>query len=257
MTERALDAGFDTIVAAGGDGTSHEVVNGLMARARGNIAGTLGCIPAGSGNDFAVMNGAPTDVEAACRQIMAGATRIIDLGKVTLDNGVTRFFDNAVGIGFDGIVTIECRKAKYLRGMALYLPVVLKTVFLRKLAPRVVIECDGETFRQTTLMTVICNGPREGGGFLVAPTAKTDDGLLDLVMTEAMPKLQVLGMIPRFIKGTHIGDPRVKSRLTQHVVVSSPDPLYLHADGEVLCDVAHRVETWVVPGCLRIIAPQP
>ena len=256
LTRQALGEGFDTVVAVGGDGTSHEVVNGLMAESNGQVSGVLGCIPAGSGNDFAVMNGAPTDVAKACRLVVEGATRLIDVGQVTIDGHLTRYFDNALGIGFDGLVTMECRKHKRLRGMALYVPVVLKTVFLDMCPPRVEITYDGKTIRQTTLMTVIANGRREGSSFLVAPEAKNDDGLLDLIVAETMPKLHMLGMIPRFMKGTHLTSKRVMARTAKHVVVSSQDSLYLHADGEILCDEAHRVEARVIPGCLRLIAPQ-
>jgi YegS/Rv2252/BmrU family lipid kinase len=256
LASQAVDDGFDTVVAVGGDGTSHEVVNGLMLRAHGKVAGTLGCIPAGSGNDFAVMNGAPQDVEAACRVIVEGATRLVDVGQVTIDGRITRFFDNVVGIGFDGLVTMECRKAKRLRGMALYLPVVLKTIFFSMHPPRAEIIYDGETLRQTTLMTCIANGPREGGGFLVAPNARCDDGVFDLLIAETMPKLSMLAMVPRFLKGTHLGHPLVTLKHSKHVVVRSEDPLYAHVDGEILCDQAHHIEARLIPACLRMICPR-
>jgi diacylglycerol kinase (ATP) len=256
LARQALDDGFDTIVAVGGDGTSHEVINGMMQHTNGQIVGTLGCIPAGSGNDFAVMNGAPADLAAACQQIVEGATRVVDVGMVTIDGQLTRYFDNAVGVGFDGLVTMGCRKHKRLRGIALYLPVVLQTIFLGAPPPRVKIVYDGEVIEKASLMTVVSNGRREGGGFIVAPTARIDDGLFDLVIADAMPKLQMLGLIPSFLKGTHLGDPRITLKHAQHVVISSDDPLYLHVDGEVLCDVAHHVETRMFPGCLRMIAPK-
>ena len=255
LARQAMNDGFDTIVAAGGDGTSNEVINGMMSAATGPIVGTLGCVPTGCGNDFAVMNGAPTDLEQACRLILAGETRLVDLGRVTFDDRITRYFDNTVGIGFDGLVTMEARKFKRLRGMALYLVVVLKTIFLTMRPPRVEIELDGEVIRQKILMTVIANGPREGGSFLVAPGARHDDGLLDLTIADTMPRLQMLAMVPKFMKGTHIHDRRVATKRTRHVVVSSEDPLYVHVDGEVLCEDAHRVGVTLIPSCLRIIAP--
>jgi len=255
LARQALIDGFDTIVAVGGDGTSHEVVNGMMSGAKGPIVGTLGCIPTGCGNDFAVMNGAPTDLEEACRLIVAGKTRLVDIGRVTLDDRITRHFDNTVGIGFDGLVTMEARKFKRLRGMALYLLVVLKTIFLTMHPPWVEIEFDGHVIRQRVLMAVIANGPREGSSFWVAPGARYDDGLLDLVIAGTMSKLQMLAMVPKFMKGTHIHDRRVATERARHVIVSSEDPLYIHVDGEVLCEEAHRVEATLIPSCLRIIAP--
>ena len=162
-----------------------------------------------------------------------------------------------VQIGFDGLVTVGCRKHTRLRGMALYLPVVLRTIFLEMQPPRVEITYDGKTIRQATLMTVIANGRREGGSFLVAPDAKTDDGLLDLIVAETMPRLQMLAMVPRFMRGTHLADKRVTAHKAMHIVVTSEDPLYLHVDGEIVCDQAHHVETRVFPSSLRIIAPKP
>lgn len=255
LAREARDAGYDIIVAVGGDGTSHEVINGMAEGMNGNLVGTLGCIPAGSGNDFAVMSGAPVDITAAVRMILEGKTRIQDLGRVTVDNKVTRYFDNAVGIGFDGVVTVVGKRFKWLRGMALYVPVVLRTIFVDMVPPKVRIDIDGEIIEQTTLMTVICNGPREGGAFLVSPEAKSDDGLFDVVMVETMPRLQMLAMVPRFLAGSHVKDPRCRIQRGTHVVVTSDDPLYLHADGELLTDVAHRVEATMVAARLRIIAP--
>ncbi len=256
LARQAVEDGFETVVAVGGDGTSHEVVNGLMLQAKGGIAGTLGCIPAGSGNDFAIMNGAPADVEAACKLIAQGATRLIDVGLLNIDGQITRYFDNVAGIGFDALVTMECRKARHLRGMALYLPVVLKTIFLSMHPPRTEIIHDGETLRKTTLMVCVANGPREGGGFLVAPNARCDDGLFDLLIAETMSKLGMLGMVPRFMKGTHLGHRRVELKHSKQVVISSEDPLYIHVDGEILCEEAHHIEARLIPSSLRIIAPQ-
>ncbi|MHB1294348.1 MAG: diacylglycerol/lipid kinase family protein [Anaerolineae bacterium] len=255
LSRQAIADGVRTVVAVGGDGTAHEVVNGLMAHRDGHPAGILGCIPAGSGNDFAVMNGAPMNVLDACQQVLDGNTRLIDVGEVVIDGCIRRYFDNVVGIGFDGLVTLETRKPSRLRGMALYLPAVLKTIFFSMRPPRVEILADGEEISLTTLMTVIANGPREGGGFLVVPHAKCDDGALDLMVARTMPKLRMLSMIPRFLKGTHATDPHVSFRQVSQVEIHSPDPLYIHVDGEILCEPAHSVQVRILPGSLQMIAP--
>lgn len=256
LTHQAMDDGYDTLVAVGGDGTSHEIVNAMMKHTDERPVGKLGCIPAGSGNDFAVMNGAPENVAQACRVIVEGRTRLVDVAEVTIDGGPIRYLDNTLGIGFDGLVTRGCLDYKRLRGMALYLPVVLKTVFVDMQAPEVEITYDGHTVRQKMLMTVICNGPREGAVFRVAPDAQTDDGLLDLIVADDVSRLKVLHMIPKFMKGTHLSDDSAESYKVKHVVVSSKDPLYLHMDGEIVCDVAHRVEARVIPGCLEMITSE-
>lgn len=253
LARQALEEGADTLVAVGGDGTSHEVINGMLASSDARPAGTSACIAVGSGNDFSLIAGTPLDVSAACRAIVHGVTRVLDVGRLTIDGHITRYFDNTVGVGLDGLVTTGARRLRYLRGMALYLPVVLKTIFLDMHPPRAQITLDGATLEKTTLMTVVANGRREGGGFLVAPSVRMDDGLFDIMIADIMPKLGMLGMIPRFMKGTHVGHPAITMRRAAHVVIASDDPLYLHADGEILCDEAHHLAMEIVPGALRML----
>lgn len=252
LARDAAEEGFDRVVSVGGDGTTHEVINGLLS-VNGASRSALGCIPAGSGNDFAIMNGAPTQIEQACRLVATGESHPIDLGRVIVDDALTRYFDNAVGVGFDGLVTIEARRHKRLRGMALYLPVVLKTIFLTMRPPRVSLTIDDEVREVTALMIVACNGPREGGGFLIAPQARFDDGLLDILVAETLPKLGMLALVPRFLKGTHLSHEKVNLHQGRRVVITSEDPLYFHVDGEILTDVAHRIEVEIIPRCIEMI----
>jgi hypothetical protein len=192
-----------------------------------------------------------------------------------------------VGIGFDGVVTVECMKFKRLRGMALYLPVVLKTVFVSFKAPQAVIEYEiapphsppvsrrrdpaggeeetpasvgtGESqpevrrLEKTVLMATVCNGQREGGGFFIAPEARNDDGLLDLCLADNLPRLKILGLIPHFMKGTHVDNPSVTMLRTRRVTISSPDPLIAHADGELLCTDGHYIECQIAARRVRVI----
>lgn len=258
LARRAREEGFDTVVAVGGDGTSHEVINGLVAHANGRVAGTLGCVPAGSGNDFAIMSGVPWEVGRACETLVCGPERAIDIGEVTIDGRIRRFFSNAVGIGFDALVVRETRRHPRLRGLALYIPAVLKTIAVTLRAPQLTITLDeGQTVEGRALMAVVSNGPREGGAFLVAPNARVDDGWLDLTVATEMSRLQMLGMMPRFMRGTHVGDPRIVTRRARHITIASDDPLYLHVDGEILCDHAHEVSLHVLPGRLRLRAVGP
>ncbi len=250
----AAAQGYETIVAVGGDGTTHEVINGIMADANGHPTATLGCIPAGSGNDFAVMNGAPTDLHEACEVIANGHSQTVDVGLVTIDGKVRRYFDNAVGIGFDGMVTMETRKVKHLRGMALYLPVVLKTIFLTLRTPRVELSIDGEVQDVEVLMLVVCNGPREGGTFHLAPEALFDDGVFDIVLAKRIPRLEMLALVPRFMRGTHLSHRAVSTLKGHRIEVRSEDPLYFHVDGEILVDHAHHVQIEIVPAALRMLA---
>jgi YegS/Rv2252/BmrU family lipid kinase len=251
LARQAAGDGFDTVVAAGGDGTTQEVVNGLMAAAGGGIAGTLGVIPVGSGSDFAHNVGVPADVQGACQRLARGESRIVDVCRVTVDDQPPTYFDNTVNVGFGGIVTVESRKVKWLRGMALYLPVVLKTVFLTE-APQMTIRYDDQEMTVQAHMVCVANGAREGGGFFCAPDARNDDGLLDVCIVGDIGRLAMLALVPRFISGTHVGHQCVTMGRTQQVTVTSDDALIAHADGEILCTDARQLAFEVLPQQLRV-----
>jgi len=254
LAREAVLQGYETIVAVGGDGTANEVVNGMMLAGNTSPVGTLACIPAGSGNDFAVMNGTATNLDLACRAIAAGQTQIIDVGQVTLDGQIERYFDNAVGMGFDALVVIETRKFKHLRGIAMYLPAVLKTIFLTMHIPSVELTIDGRSEHMRPLMVVACNGPREGSTFHLTPDALYDDGLLDMLLANEVSKLEMLALLPRFMKGTHLSHRAVSTVRARHVTLRSEEPLYVHVDGEILNDHSHTIDIRVLPRALRMIS---
>lgn len=253
LAKKAVEDGFGIVVAVGGDGTTNEVVNGLMAARKGEIAGILGLLPTGSASDFTYSVGIPKDLKEACRRIIRGEIRIVDLGQVSLPGDNFRFFDNQLGIGFDGVVTIEAQKFKWLRGMALYLPVVLKTVFLSNKPTRVKIECDDQIIEDSTLQLTVANGIREGGGFLMAPEAKIDDGYLDICLIRQISKMAMLGIIPEFIKGTHVLHRAATVTRGKEITITSQDDLIAHIDGEILCTQGHRIEARIIPRCLKVL----
>lgn len=252
LAEQAARDGFATIVAAGGDGTSNEVLNGLMAAAQNGASAVMGFLPVGSGCDFANTMGICGDLRAACRKLADGQIRTVDVGRVTIPGRFSRYFGNFLGIGFDAVVVRETRKVKRLRGLALYLPVVLKTVFLYYKAPQVQIAYDGQESNLPALMVCVTNGPREGGGFFVAPNAMPNDGLFDLCIAREVGRLEILRMIPRFIKGTHVGHEAITMTRVRRVTISSSDGLVAHIDGELICEDAQRIECELLPGRLQV-----
>lgn len=254
LAEQAVRDGFEIIVAAGGDGTVHEVVNGLMATAKadGAIVGTLATIPVGSGSDFAHNVGVPTDLAGACHRLVNGQTRIVDVGRVAVDDQPPTYFDNTINVGFGGTVMCEARKVKWVRGMALYLPVVLKTIFLAR-SPRITIKYDDEEITMPALMVAVGNGAREGGGFFCTPDAQLDDGLLDLCIAQSVSKLTQLSLVPRFMDGSHTNHKAVTMVRTKRLVITSPDNLVAHVDGEMLCTEAHRLTFEILPRRLRVV----
>ncbi len=266
LAEMAAAEGYDVVAAAGGDGTANEVLNGL-ARARqsgngGKPMPALGVLPVGRGNDFAFGAGIPHDLEVACRILVEGKRHPIDVGHaVGGDYPRGRYFGNGVGIGFDTVVGFEALKLKRLSGFPSYIVAALKTIFLYFNAPLLQIETldpqgNPRTLTQPCLMVSIMNGRRMGGGFMMAPEGKMDDGAFDLCIAGKISRPAVLGLIPRFMKGSQAGHPAIKFLCAAKVSVKALEgSLPAHADGETLCEAGERLELSLLPGLLEIMSP--
>ena len=252
LAQHAAEDGFATVIGAGGDGTANEVINGLMAASQNGATPRMGIIPAGSGSDFASGIGLPLDLQEACHRIARQDVKTIDLGRVTVPGQEPRYFGNVVGIGFDGAVLIQTLSMKRLRGLPLYLLAVLKTILVDFQAPRMTIEYDGRRMELPATLVSVANGPREGGGFIVAPNARPDDGLFDLCIARKVSRLTMLRLLPHFLRGTHTDlDPVTMAQATV-VTISSPDGLVAHVDGEVLCTDATEIRCEILPDALEV-----
>jgi diacylglycerol kinase (ATP) len=249
LAKQAVTDGYRTTVAAGGDGTVHEVLNGLRAATDDNqVAGTLGIIPIGSGNDIAHMVGIPENLLEACRCLAEGQNRVIDMGR--LDD---RYFANNIGMGFDAMVSIVSRRIKYLHGFPMYFLAVLQTVFIYYKAPTVSITHDDQTTTQPILMATIGNGTRHGGGFFVTPLAEVDDGWLDLCIAREVSRPRIFALIPHFMRGTHVDKPPVTMLRCKRAVVTCDSGLAVHVDGEIYAEAARRLEIEILPQQLRVV----
>lgn len=248
LARRAALAGWELIAAAGGDGTINEVVNGLMLAEGEGARSRLGIMPIGSGNDFAGALGIPLDLRQAAQRLARGQTHRVDLGRV---NG--RWFDNSVGIGFEATINIQAHRITWVRGQPQYFLAILRSL-AHPPYPLVTIHRDGgDPLTKRILIISVGNSRRTGGGFLVTPDALPDDGLLDLCIADAIPRRQILRLLPKVIKGTHRGEPVVELTRIGRLVVESDDPLPVHADGEMLWEDAHRVEVAVEPARLDVV----
>jgi len=260
LAREAAASGYDVVVAAGGDGTANEVLNGLV-QAQQTGAGTcaMGILCVGRGNDFAYGMGIPADLETGCQALAQDHRRTVDVGKVTGgEYPEGRYFGNGVGIGFDAVVGFEAVKITWLTGFPSYIVAVLKTVFLYYKAPLARIEYDGQTITQPSLMVSIMNGQRLGGGFFTAPDGKPDDGLLDLCIAHQVSRLGIFGLIPHFLKGTQASQEPIKMEQARRVVVTAVEGvLPAHADGETLCTEGQRLEVELLPGQIEMIYLPP
>jgi diacylglycerol kinase (ATP) len=260
LAQQACNAGYDVVVAVGGDGTANEVLNGLMqAKQTGGDTCAMGILSVGRGNDFAYGMGVPIDLEVGCWVLAQAHRRRIDVGRVI--GGLYpqgRYFGNGVGIGFDAVVGFEAVKMTRLHGFPSYLVAVLKTVFLYYKAPLAKIEYDGQTITQPSLMVSIMNGQRMGGGFYMAPDGKPDDGLFDLCIAREVSRARIFGLIPHFLRGTQASQEPIRAgRATRVVVTAAEGVLPAHADGETLCTEGHRLEMELLPRQMEFIWQPP
>jgi len=255
LAKQAGEQGYDRVIAMGGDGTAHEVVNGLMQIPEKKRP-ILGVVPVGSGNDFAHSIGIPMKPDHALAHALQSEPFAVDIGLMTDEHGHKEYFDNTLGIGFDAVVTIRSHQLPVVRGFLMYLTAVIQTIILNHEPAHMQIETDGQKWEQSTLMLTICNGPREGGGFLVAPDAKNDDGILHYAMIKETNRAMMFRLVPEVMNGTHGRFKQVTLGSCTRMSVSADRPMYIHADGEIFTSFdsnLHQVTFEVLPNALRVV----
>ncbi|RMH62180.1 MAG: diacylglycerol kinase family lipid kinase [Calditrichaeota bacterium] len=236
-----LGGTHDTVIAVGGDGTIHEVVNGLMEN-----KAALGIVPVGTGNDLVKALNIPRDTQAALQLIRNTPPRPIDVGRV--NDG---YFINGLGIGFDAWVVKRSLSVKKLRGNLVYLYAVLATLGSYSHCT-LEIDMDGNQSGQDLFLMTIGNGPSLGGGFKLTPGARLDDGWFDICTIRKMHIPRVLRNLLRVYRGTHIHDPRVEISRCREITVRSTIPFAAHADGEALGYDLTELKMSVLPGALHV-----
>lgn len=248
LAAAAARAGYDAVVAAGGDGTLNEVINGLISAAGDGPTVPFGIVPLGTANDFNLMAGLPDNIEAAVAVIAAGRTRRIDAGQVN-----DRYFINNSAAAMEPMVTLENIKMKRLSGEIRYVVALLRA--LTKLKPWLMdLTWDGGGYAGPAYLLSVCNSPRTGG-FTMAPGAKLDDGLLDMVFAPQVSKGAVIAILLKLMKGEHIHHPAVTFRRVTAIDLTSTPGTPLHSDGELFTESATTVSYRVLPGKVTLLTP--
>ncbi|HEX5808879.1 MAG TPA: diacylglycerol kinase family protein [Anaerolineales bacterium] len=255
LAQQAGEQGYDLVIAMGGDGTIHEVVNGLM-KIPEEKRPVLGVVPVGSGNDFAHGINASKNPTEALTHAIAGNASTVDLCQMTDEHGRTEYFDNTLGIGFGAMVTIRSHRIPLIRGFLMYLTSVIQTIALDHNPIHMQIETDQEKWEQKVIYLVLCNGPREGGGFLIAPEAKIDDGILHYAMITDVSRAMMFRIVPEVMKGTHGRFKQVRMGTCRRFALTANRPLYIHADGEILSGPGtdlRKVSFEILPNALKVV----
>ena len=255
LARQAGEQGYEMIIAMGGDGTVHEVVNGIMQLPEDRRP-ILGVVPVGSGNDFAHAIGVPLQSDRALAHALNSEPSAVDIGVMTDEHGRREYFDNTLGIGFDAVVTIRSHKLPVLRGFLMYLTAVIQTIILNHDPAFMQIEVDGRKLEQSNLLLTMCNGPREGGGFLIAPDAKPDDGVLHYTMIRKVSRLMMFRLLPEVMRGTHGKFEPVTIGTCRRLSLVADRPLYIHADGEIYTSFGsdlRKLAFEIMPSALKVV----
>jgi diacylglycerol kinase (ATP) len=248
--ERA--GGLDALVVVGGDGLVHAALQA--------VAGTptrLGIVPAGTGNDLARGLGLPLgDPARSARLVSAalheGRSRAVDAVRVTAASG-TRWYGSILATGVDALVNERANSWRWPRGPARYTLAALRELaVVRGVGMRLTL--DGDVLERDCLLAAVANTACYGGGMRMAPHADPADGLLDVVVVDALPPLAALRLLPRVRRGRHLDVAAVHvhraRRVTLEALPGGREP-HPHADGEPVGRLPLTCE--VVPGALRVL----
>lgn len=233
--ERAAASGITRLIAMGGDGTNHTVVNALAKRPELGIA--FGCLPVGTGRDWARSLGVPEDPHEAVDWLVRAESYPCDLGKVDyLDilqgKPATRIFLNIASAGVSGEVDARVNRSRR-RTSFTFLRATISTL-LKYRPQHIVVECDGKAFYDgPSYLLAVANGRSFGRGMWIAPKAMINDGLFDVVLVEGMPRMRILLALQTVFSGKHLQRDDVQYTRAAEVDVHSEDgPLGMDLDGE-------------------------
>src|SRR3954454_13152686 len=253
LARQAVDGGAELVVAAGGDGTLNEVVNGVAGR---DV--DLARIPLGTGMDFGRTYGIPTDFDDAVRVALTGEPRTIDAGRVRYrtwgGEDAERWFANVGSVGMSGAVAQRANGMSKELGGKLTFFYALTLVFFEWENTELRVQLDGGSRTARMHDVVVANGVWHGGGMKLAPDASPDDGLFDVVLIGDVGKVDFLTTAPKIYKGTHVAHPKVSVERSARVTVDAAEHLPIEVEGEQVGTTPAVFE--LVPGALRVRVPR-
>ena len=245
-------AGLETILVLGGDGTLHEVANGVL-QAEVSSPPAIAAIPVGTGNDFARLTGTHgLGVTQALAALASRRRRHIDVGRAW-----DEYFINSLGVALAGEVAYRVSRMERFGGLSAYLIGVLQTMWSYQPTHLTVVSDDGEILSEDCLALEVGNGSTSGGGFRLTPDARPDDGMLDFCFIRPLGKVGLLTKLPRAIRGRHVGLPQVTMGRSSRLTIRAKDrPLKAHFDGEYRSPGSREITIATVPGALPVLVTE-
>lgn len=244
LAQQAAENRVPVVAVAGGDGTLHEALNGIIATDT-----TLAILPVGTGNDFARTIGIGTDLNLALSTLASGVATAVDVGSYQ-----GRAFLNVAGAGYDAVVAERINQGyKRLRGKTAYMTAAITTLFRYK--PSLIqLTVDGKLVREgKAFLCAVCNARSYGAGLQIAPDAKIDDGVFDVVFIDEMNKFVALSLLAKVGKGGHIRSPRVHVFRGSDVKIEADPALPVLVDGELVDPTP--AEFKILPGAVQFLVP--
>ncbi|MFQ5409703.1 MAG: diacylglycerol/lipid kinase family protein [Anaerolineales bacterium] len=255
LAEQAGKDKFDTVVALGGDGTVHEIVNGLM-KVKPKRRPNLGVVPIGSGNDFAWATGINFNLQQAMERVFNGTPAPIDIGSITDGSGRTEYWDNSCGMLIVAAINIQSRRITRIYGFAMYLLATIRGIIENYDATHVKLTVDGKTSEHDLILFTVGNGPREGGGFLTNPDAKNDDGIFNYFMSDHISRPMMFRLLPEVMQGRQEHFPFVTFGKCLQLELEADRAIPIHLDGELWAPYEADVRKLAIeihPGALGVI----
>lgn len=230
---------YDGIIAAGGDGTLFEVINGYYKN-KSNRRIPIGVIPTGTGNAFSRDLGIDIGEWQKAVEIIAGKqTKKFDVGKFHTENK-EYYYLNILGFGFVADVVFSAQKFKKIGETAYSLAVFRQLIKLKPYT--LIMNIDGKLIERENIFTEISNTRFTGVSFLMAPGAKINDGLLDITLLNRCSRLRLMQLFPTIFKGQHINHPEVETYQAKKISIQTDIPKILTPDGELFGSTPIEVE---------------
>jgi YegS/Rv2252/BmrU family lipid kinase len=250
LAKQQTNENTDIIVAVGGDGTIHEILNGILSVNNGKPL--LAILPNGTGNDFMRIRQHFKTPDEFVHSILSNKHESIDIGRITSTSS-THYFINIADIGFGGaVIHTLAKQRKIVGGKFAYSLAILKTFFTYKKTV-LKISAPGFMHESATFMVIFCNGSIFGSGLTIHPGAKVNDGQLNVVIIGNVSLLDYLRYLPKLKKGKFIDHPEVQYLEYNEITVESQTPQWTETDGEIATNENNKVT--LIPNGIDLLTP--